>query len=97
MFPQLTKFDTVIFSFLYSNAAVERKNEHKASLKQESLCSLLNTKLAFQRHGEVQAAAMDLPKSMLKLHFKMKSNADDKVAATLRQQFLSDMKEGKIQ
>lgn len=35
--------------------------------------------------------------SMLKLHFKMKSNTDDKVAATLRQQVLSGMKEGKIQ
>ncbi|KAJ8028913.1 40S ribosomal protein S15 [Holothuria leucospilota] len=85
MFPNLRKIVSVLLSLPFSNAAVERvfsqlkliKNDHRSCLKQESLLGLLVTKFSLKQQGKMQAAQMDPSKTMLQLHSKMKSNADD--------------------
>ena len=99
LYPNITKVVAVLFSFPYSNAAVERifsqlkliKNDHRSALKQESLLALITTKLTYQQKGKNQAASLDPPNSMMKLHAKMKSSADDAEVANLRKEFLRHM------
>lgn len=103
LYPQLCKVVSILFSLPYSNAAVERvfsqlkliKNDHRASLKKESLLGLITTKLAFQRKGKGQATALDPPSCMVRLHSKMKANADDSSCASIRKLFLTEMKQKK--
>lgn len=97
-YPNLNKVITILLSFPFSNAAVERvfsqlkliKNDNRTSLKQESLVGLLVTKLSFQQHGCQQAAKLNPCKAMVKLHSRMKANASNDEVATLRQQFLAE-------
>lgn len=102
-FPHLTKLVTVLFSFPFSNAAVERlfsqlkliKNDHRAALKNESLLGLVSTKLAFQQKGKDYAVTLDPSKPMIRLHARMTANADDEEVAKLRKDFLRNMGEEK--
>ncbi|KAJ8041329.1 hypothetical protein HOLleu_12119 [Holothuria leucospilota] len=97
MFPNLRKIVSVLLPLPFSNAAVERvfsqlkliKNDHRSCLKQESLLGLLVTKFSLKQQGKMQAAQMDPSKTMLQLHSKMKSNADDAEVAELRKTFLA--------
>lgn len=103
MYPQLSKLVSILFSLPYSNTAVERvvsqlkliKNDHRTSLKKERKLGLTTTKLAFQREGEHQAGAVDPPNSTIRLHSKMKANADDSVCANMKKLFLTEMKQKK--
>lgn len=100
-YPQLSRMVSLLFSLPYSNAAVERlfsqlkliKNDHRASLKNESLLGLITAKTAFQRKGQHQAAVIDPPPSMLRLHSKMKDSADNDECSNIRKLFLSGFKE----
>lgn len=97
MFPNLRKIVSVLLSLPFSNAAVERvfsqlkliKNDHRSCLKQESLLGLLVTNISLKQQGKMQAAQMNPSKTMLQLHSKMKSNADDAEVAELRKAFLA--------
>lgn len=96
-FSNLSKVLCILLSFPFSNASVERifsqlkliKTEHRTALKHESLVGLLTTKLALNQKGIHQAATLDPPKDMIRLHSRMQSNASDSEAAALRNEFLN--------
>ncbi|XP_028402033.1 uncharacterized protein LOC114524975 [Dendronephthya gigantea] len=100
VYPNLTNVVATALSLPFSNAAVERvfsqlrliKNDHRATLKQESLLALLSTKYSFLKKGKRQAVLMDPSNEMLNLHKRMKSNADDEDAGKLRAEFLKELK-----
>ena len=99
--PQLSRMVSLLFSLPYSNAAVERlfsqlkliKNDHRASLKNESVLGLITAKTAFQKKVQHQAAVIDPPHSMLRLHSKMKASADNDQCSNIRKLFLSGFNE----
>ena len=99
--PNLSKVVAVLFSLPFSNASVERvfsqlkliKSDHRAALKQESLIGLMMTKLTFQDKGPGQAAKLDPPQKMIKLHKNMKASADNEDAAKLRKSFLQEQRQ----
>lgn len=98
-FPSLSKVLCILLSFPFSNAAVERifsqlkliKTEHRTALKHESLVGLLTTKLALSQKGIHQAAKLDPPRDMIRLHSKMQSNASDTQAAIMRNSFMEQI------
>ena len=99
MYPALAKVISVLFSFPFSNATVERvfsqlnliKRDQRTALKHETLLSLMTSKLWLQQKGSIVAAGFDPPKEMLKLHEKMISNLSDGEVATLRKKFLEEI------
>jgi len=76
MYPNLSKVISVLFSFPFSNAAVERvfsqlnliKRDHRTALKHETLLSLMTSKLWLQQKGSSVVARLDPPREMLQLH-----------------------------
>ena len=100
IYPNLTKLVATVLPLPFSNAAVEHvfsqlkliKSDHRASLKQESLLTLLSTKYSFLKKGKRQAVMMDPSREMLDLHKRMKSNAKDGDAGKLRAEFLKELK-----
>ena len=99
IYPNLAKIMSVLLSFPFSNAAVERlfsqlsliKSKHRASLKQESLVALLQPKTYFKDRGSGQAGKYEPTEEMISLHKKMISNATDSTAEELRKNFLKDL------
>ena len=99
LYPNLCKVISVLFSYPFSNASVERvfsqlkliKRDHRTSLKQESLLALIRSKLGMQQEGTRVAASLIPSKDMLKLHSRMKANVDNDEAEKLRKQFLNDL------
>ena len=99
MYPNLAKVVSVLCSFPFSNASVERvfsqlkliKRDHRTALKYESLLSLITSKLWLQQRGSRVTATLDPPKEMLRLHSIMKTNADDEEAGKLRKKFLEEI------
>ena len=90
---------SVLSSFPFSNAAVERlfsqlslvKSKLRASLKQESIFALLQAKAYFKDRGLGQAGNYESTEEMISLHKKMISNATDSTAEELRKTFLKDL------
>ena len=94
-YPSLMQFVSIIASFPFSNAAVERtfsalkqvKSDRRSSLKSSSLVSLLQCKAAM-KNGNTSAAKLQPSKQMLEFAAKMKANATDEQAKELRKKFL---------
>jgi len=69
------------------------KSEARNSLKEQSLVSLMNTKLYTQQMekknpGHCQAALYRPDRELLKLYRKMIASADDELAKTLKDEFI---------
>ena len=100
-YPKLRKFIGMLLSFPYSNASVERvfsqlqliKDDHRSALKQQNLIGLLTTKLILQAMEKTCTGSYDPPKTMISLHQKMKTNADDEETQQLRNQVLESLKQ----
>ena len=97
-YPNLLKFVSVLSSFPFSNAAVERifsalkqiKTDRRSSLKSSSLVALLQSKMAL-KNGNLSAAKLQPSEHMLKLAAHMKTNATDEQVKKLRSEFLEEL------
>jgi hypothetical protein len=100
-YSNLRKVISIFFSFPFANGPVERifsqlslvKSEARNSLKEQSLVSLMNTKLYTQQMekknpGHCQAALYRPDREILKLYRKMIASADDELAKTLKDEFI---------
>jgi hypothetical protein len=94
-YPNLCKFVSILASFPFSNAAVERifsslklvKTDRRNSLKSSSLVSLLQMKMALKNES-LTAPKLQPSQNMLKLAYNMKASATDNQAKDLRKKFV---------
>ena len=99
-YPTLSKFVSILASFPFSNASVERvfsalkqvKTDRRTSLKSSSLVSLLQYRMK-TKNEKLSAAKLQPEKHLLELAYTMKANATDQEVKDLKQLFLDKFAE----
>ena len=97
-YPVLTKFVSILASFPFSNAAVERifsslkliKTDRRASLKSSSLVSLNQFKMAM-KNGKFSASGLQPNDGILNLAHNMKASATDEEVKDIRKKFIDEL------